>query len=133
MFDKVLIANRGEIAVRIIRTCREMGVVAAVVATDTDRGAMHSRMADEVYAVSNYLDATQVVDAARRCGADAVHPGYGFLAERPDFATAVTAAGLCFVGPPAEVMEVMGDKLRARQAAERAGVAPVPGRADAVT
>ncbi len=132
MLGKVLIANRGEIAVRVARTCREMGVVAAAVATDSDRAALHARMADEVLAVASYLDIESVVGAARRCGADAVHPGYGFLAERPEFAAAVTAAGMAFIGPPADVMATMGDKIRARRAAESAGVAPVPGRTEAV-
>ncbi|MGH9156251.1 MAG: acetyl/propionyl/methylcrotonyl-CoA carboxylase subunit alpha [Acidimicrobiales bacterium] len=133
MFEKVLIANRGEIAVRVIRTCRELGIVATVVATDADRHALHVRMADETYTVPSYLDAAAVVGVARRCGAGAVHPGYGFLAERPDFAALVTGAGLCFVGPPASAMATMGDKIQARRAAEQAGVAPVPGRTDPVT
>jgi acetyl-CoA carboxylase biotin carboxylase subunit len=133
MFNKVLIANRGEIAVRIIRACRELGVETVAVFSDVDRAALHVRYANEAYHIGapparqSYLNIERILEVAKRSGADAIHPGYGFLAERPDFAQSVIDAGLVWIGPPATAIGAMGDKVTARQTVEAAGVPVVPG------
>jgi acetyl-CoA carboxylase, biotin carboxylase subunit len=129
----LLIANRGEIAVRVIRAAQELGMRAVVVVSDADRDSLAARMADEAvhigpsHAAKSYLNPAAILAAARECGADAIHPGYGFLSENAGFAAQVEAAGLIFVGPPSHVIATMGDKARARETAQRADVPTVPG------
>jgi len=136
---KVLIANRGEIAVRIARACRDAGIASVAVYSDQDRDALHVRVADEAFALGGetpgetYLDMPKLLDVAARTGADAVHPGYGFLAENAHFAQAVADAGLIWIGPPAAAIEALGDKVRARHIAHQVGAPLVPGTADPVT
>ncbi|MEU8357883.1 biotin carboxylase N-terminal domain-containing protein [Nonomuraea sp. NPDC048882] len=127
VFDRVLIANRGEIAVRIARTLRALGITSVAVHTPSDAEAKHVREADIALQVPKYLDIEAIIGAAREAGAQAVHPGYGFLAENPEFARRCVAAGLVFVGPPAEAIEAMGDKIRAKATVSAAGVPVVPG------
>jgi acetyl-CoA carboxylase biotin carboxylase subunit len=133
MFKKILIANRGEIAVRVLRACHEMGIAAVAVYSEVDRAALHVRKADEAYpigaaaATESYLNIPRILDVAKRSGADAIHPGYGFLSENAKFAQACADAGVKFIGPTAAAMEALGSKTRARQAMEKAGVPFVPG------
>ena len=133
MLSKILIANRGEITVRVMRTCREMGISTVAVYSDLDRDAVHVRYADEAFSIGgqtaaeSYLNVPAILDVVTRSGADGVHPGYGFFSENADFARAVTDAGVTWIGPPPEAIEVMGDKISSRKAAERAHVESVPG------
>lgn len=133
MFKKVLVANRGEIAVRILRACRELGLETVAVYSDADRNALHVRYADEAYnigpplASESYLRIDRIIEVALRAKVDAIHPGYGFLAENPQFARAVAAADLAFVGPPAQAIQTMGNKVEARRLAQSVGAPVVPG------
>ena len=126
MIRKLLVANRGEIALRVFRTCRELGIATVAVVAPDDRGSLHARSADETVGIASYLFSEEHIRAAKQTGADAIHPGYGFLAENPDFAEAVNAAELIWVGPPADALRAGGDKLEAKRIAQSAGVPVVP-------
>ena len=138
MFDKILIANRGEIACRVIRTCRRLGIATVAVHSEADADALHARLADERVAIGpapardSYLVIERIVEACRRTGAQAVHPGYGFLSERAAFAEALAAADITFIGPPPAAIRAMGDKIESKRLAREAGVATVPGTLDAI-
>src|ERR1700726_39388 len=138
MFEKVLVANRGEIAVRVVRALDELAVASVAVYSELDRDAPHVGRAGEAYnlgdgpAAANYLNVEKILDVARRAGAEAIHPGYGFLAENAPFAQACEQAGVVFIGPPASAIEAMGSKTRARELIKRAGVPIVPGTTEPV-
>ncbi len=138
MFSKVLIANRGEIAVRVIRTCKELGISTVAVYSDLDKNALHTQMADESFslggrtAAESYLNVGAIIDAIEKSGAEAVHPGYGFYSENADFAKQLTDLGVKFIGPSGEAIELMGDKLSARKVADAAGVNGIPGTTEPV-
>jgi acetyl-CoA/propionyl-CoA carboxylase, biotin carboxylase, biotin carboxyl carrier protein len=138
VFKRILIANRGEIALRVIRACRDLGIEAVAVYSDLDENAVHVRLADQAYnvgpgpAAESYLNIENILEAARKAGAEAVHPGYGFLAENGDFARAVEAAGMAWIGPAGDVIDEMGDKTNARKTAAAAGVATVPGTTEPI-
>ena len=138
MFRRILIANRGEIALRVMRTAREMGIESVAVYSDFDRTALHARLADEAVALGgalpseSYLDMDKILRAAEETGAEAIHPGYGFLSENAEFARRVRAAGLAWIGPPPDAIEAMGDKIESRRLMTRADVPCVPGLVDPV-
>jgi propionyl-CoA carboxylase alpha chain len=133
MFNKILIANRGEIACRVMRTARRMGVATVAVYSEADVDALHVRMADEAVAIGgarsteSYLRIERIVEACEKTGAEAVHPGYGFLSEKADFAAALEKAGIAFIGPPPAAIAAMGDKIESKKLAHKAGVTTVPG------
>src|SRR4030081_3998389 len=133
LFKKVLVANRGEIAIRVMRACHELGIRTVAIYSDADRNALHARYADEAHHIGpaapseSYLQLEQIVKVAGDVGAQAIHPGYGFLSERPEFPEACQASGVTFIGPPAAAMRAMGSKLEARALARASGVPVTPG------
>lgn len=138
MFSKVLVANRGEIAVRVIRACKELGVKAVAVYSEADRDSLHVRYADEAYCIGpplpteSYLNIPRIIETAEKCGAEAIHPGYGFLSQIPEFADACEKAGIKFIGPTGETLRMMGDKAAARRLMQRAGIPIIPGSTEPV-
>ena len=138
MFDKILIANRGEIAIRIIRTCNRLGISTVAVYSDADSRSLHRHLADEAVHIGesasqkSYLDISKIIDAAKKTGAQAIHPGYGFLSEKADFAQAIKDAGLVLIGPSVEAIDVMGDKITSKELAKNAGVPVIPGHIEAI-
>src|SRR5664279_2865397 len=139
MIQKVLVANRGEIAVRVMRSCREMGIKTVAVFSEADRSSMHVRYADEAYFIGaapsteSYLNIDKIIGVAKQSGADAIHPGYGFLSEKASFSERCAAEGIIFIGPSAYAISTMGDKITARKTMIAAGVPVVPGTTDKVT
>jgi acetyl-CoA carboxylase biotin carboxylase subunit len=138
MFKKILVANRGEIAVRVLRACREMGIASATVYSDADRVALHTRYADEVYylgpapAAESYLKIEKIIEIAKKASADAIHPGYGFLAENTEFARACEANGIVFIGPTSRAIELLGDKIASKKTMSKAGIPVIPGSDGAI-
>ncbi len=133
MFKKILIANRGEIAVRIIKACQEMSIPSVAVYSETDRASLHVQLADEAVcigpppAIDSYLNMDRIIKTAREAGADAIHPGYGFLSENAEFARSCEKENIVFIGPNSKALALVGDKVRSRQTMEKAGVAIIPG------
>src|ERR1035438_567411 len=139
MIKKVLVANRGEIAIRVMRSCRELGLLTVAVYSEADRKSLHVRYADEAYCIGpppsreSYLNIESIIEVARKSGADAIHPGYGFLSENPRFSERCAEAGIIFIGPSAYSIATMGDKITARQTMTKAGVPVVPGTTFSIT
>ena len=138
MFKKILIANRGEIAVRVIRACREMGIIPVAVYSDVDRSALHVRLAQEAYHIGaatpseSYLNVEKIIEVAKACGAEALHPGYGFLAENPKLVQRCEQEGIVFIGPPSTPMDVMGTKTTSRKMMADVGVPIIPGTVEPI-
>jgi len=138
MFSKILIANRGEIACRIMKTCRKLGIETAVVYSQADKECLHVKLADEAYLIGppepekSYLRIDKIIETAEKCNAEAIHPGYGFLAERADFAEACEKAGIKFIGPTSNVLKVLENKVKTRQLMKKAGVKVLPGSESSV-